>query len=274
MGSDLDLTKGRGYPVRQGYKRKLLIFVMMVLLIFQTLPAMAGQGDGSGGGQDQSLLLVTSSPANGAKEAALDTQIKLTFNKNVVNMSVQANNRGCFTLLGGGKAVAITVKMADDQVQPEGKRDIILVPQNPLTPGTSYRVTIASGLQAKSGSLLGQAVSLSFTTMKPPGSSVTASDAPGGDNPTTTTSQTSNDQKETAEKAIGSPNMDSAADKTSVPKVADQNQTAEDLVKGNPAGAEQTPLNTRNGNQGPIIGLLGLAFLACVIIYVIKGRGK
>lgn len=144
-------------------KFKLTVFMALAMLLILPFWALA-EGDGSGGGQNQPLALLTSSPADGARDVARDTKIKLSFNKNVVNMTVQAHNRQCITITQGGKTVPVDVVMADDQVQPEGKRDIILVPRSALLPGTKYTVNIAAGLQAKNGSTMVQPVSISFTT--------------------------------------------------------------------------------------------------------------
>lgn len=144
-------------------KIKLTLFLALAMLF--SVPFMAlGEGDGSGGGQNQPLALLTSAPADGARDVAPNAQIKLSFNKNVVNMSIQANNRKCFSITQGQNNVAFDIVMADDQVQPEGKRDIILVPKTSLLPGTSYTITVAPGLQGKNGSTLTEAVSITFTT--------------------------------------------------------------------------------------------------------------
>ncbi|MEQ8175090.1 MAG: Ig-like domain-containing protein [Syntrophomonadaceae bacterium] len=144
-------------------KAKLLVFLVLAALIVLPFTAFA-EGDGSGGGQNQPLALLASTPADGAQNVALDTQIKLSFNKNVVNMSVASNNRKCFTITQGQNNIAFDVVMADDQVQPEGKRDIVLVPRSSLLPGSTYKVIISAGLQAKNESSLTQATSITFTT--------------------------------------------------------------------------------------------------------------
>lgn len=149
--------------MKQNSKIKILVFLVLAALFVSPFMAFA-EGDGSGGGQNQPLALLTSTPVNGAQNVARDTEINLSFNKNVVNMSVAANNRKCFTITQGQNSVAFDVVMADDQVQPEGKRDIILVPRSSLLPGTSYKVTVSSGLLAKNGSTMVQDVTITFTT--------------------------------------------------------------------------------------------------------------
>lgn len=143
----------------------ILITLMLLLMPLLTCGAAEdGAGDGSGGGKSQPLMLLTSVPADGAGNVPVDNQIKLSFNKNVVNMSVKENNLSCFTLKSGQKDVPFKVIMADDQIRPEGKRDIVLVPETPLQPGTSYTIGVSSNLQAKNGSTLARALSISFTT--------------------------------------------------------------------------------------------------------------
>lgn len=135
----------------------------LLLLMVCALPVLA-EGDGSGGGQGVPLGLASSSPADGAQNVALDTQIKLVFNKNVVNMTVKENNLRCFTLYAGNVVVSTEVRMPDDQIFPELKREVILAPRSGLQAGTDYTVLIAKSLQAKSGAVLGQDVKIRFST--------------------------------------------------------------------------------------------------------------
>jgi len=144
------------------------LLVALICLLISAGPLRA-EGDGSGGGQDVPLGLVSSTPANGAQNVALDVKIKLVFNKNVVNMTVKENNQRCFSLSAGTVAVPVDVQMADDQIYPELKRDVTLVPRQALKPGTSYTVVISRALQAKNGAVLGQDTKIRFTTVAAPG---------------------------------------------------------------------------------------------------------
>ncbi|HHW40516.1 MAG TPA: Ig-like domain-containing protein, partial [Syntrophomonadaceae bacterium] len=121
-------------------------------------------GDGSAGGGGDPLRLIDSTPVDGQEGVPLDVKIKLTFNKNVVNMSVKDNNMRCFKLFEGGHEVACTVQMADDQIYRELRREVVLVPVNRLKPATSYTVVIAPGLLSKSGTSLGKEVRITFKT--------------------------------------------------------------------------------------------------------------
>lgn len=145
---------------------KTYLFLMLIFLFLITsLPAFAGNGDGSGGGSDNPLSLVSSYPSDGQKNIDQMVNIKLTFSKNVINMSVRDNNKKYFSILADdGSTVPIEVIMADDQIEPEKKRDVWLKPLNKLKPGTSYKVVINPELTSKSGVALGKQVTVSFAT--------------------------------------------------------------------------------------------------------------
>ncbi|MGI5921585.1 MAG: Ig-like domain-containing protein [Syntrophomonadaceae bacterium] len=146
--------------------KKSLIPAVLALLgcIFFVLPVLAGEGDGSGGGQGVPLTLVSSSPANGQKNVAVTTDISLTFNKNVVNLAVKDNNMSCFSLFANGANIPIKVNMPDDQVDVEHKRNVYIDPVQDLQPGTEYQLIISGQLKAKSGVTLGSPVTITFST--------------------------------------------------------------------------------------------------------------
>lgn len=150
----------------QKSRSSLVLALVVLFCLFLTLPVLAegGSGDGSGGGKDIPLGLASSDPADGASNVTVDTQIKLTFNKNVINMSVKDNNVKCFALYNNGQQVPISVIMADDQIQPEYKREVTIAPQQSLQPGSSYTLKISPELQAKNGTVLGQEIKVSFIT--------------------------------------------------------------------------------------------------------------
>lgn len=144
----------------------LLLFFLPAFFYPGTIPTVrAGQGDGSGGGKDQPLALALSAPADGQKDVLTTTEILLTFNKNVVHMTVCENNKKCFALFtAGGSQIPVEVVMADDQIEPEKKRDVRLKPLQGLEPATSYTISILPELQSKSGAIAGQEILVSFTT--------------------------------------------------------------------------------------------------------------
>lgn len=153
-------------------KKKFYIIVCLIcifsLLMFAGTGLAAG-GAGGGGGSGESdgtpLSLASSTPAAGAKNVTVDAQIKLTFSKNVVNMTVKDNNVKCFSLLDAkGQAVAVEVKMADDQIEADKKNDVILVPRQPLNGGQQYTVVVSKDLTAKNGTKLDKETKIAFST--------------------------------------------------------------------------------------------------------------
>lgn len=146
-------------------KRSLILVLLAVLgCMFIALPALAGEGDGTGGGKDIPLALDSSNPANGLNNVSVTTDINLTFNKNVVNLTVKENNMKCFSLTANGSVVPVQVIMPDDQVDFEHRRNIDIQPLQDLKPGTTYKLVISGQLQAKNGMSLGSPVTVSFTT--------------------------------------------------------------------------------------------------------------
>ena len=146
---------------------KLLLTLLFLLCPAALCPAVAenGSGDGSGGGQDNPLSLVESKPAPGDENVAVDGEIWLLFNKNVVNMSVAENNRNCFSLTDSeGRNIPIMVNLPDDQINPELKRQIFIQPLNPLSAAMTYTLTLSPQLQAKNGALLGVERKIVFST--------------------------------------------------------------------------------------------------------------
>lgn len=148
-----------------------LLLVISLLGVFLAFPAYGasggtGTGGGTGGGRDEPLQLASSNPANGQKEVAVTiSAITLTFNKNVINAIVRDANKRCFSMISAdGKSVPIRVDMADDQIQPEKKREVFLVPLVKLQPGVAYTVKVAPALAAKSGATLEQEAKVTFTT--------------------------------------------------------------------------------------------------------------
>ncbi|MCR4419616.1 MAG: Ig-like domain-containing protein [Clostridia bacterium] len=153
---------------------RTLCFILSVTFLGACLcpPARAAEGDGTGGGRDDPLQLVSSSPADGERNVTLPLQaITLSFNKNVVNASVREANQRCFSLhTQDNQPVPIRVDMADDQIEPEKKRVVTLVPLAELKPGTTYTVRVAPELQSKSGATLGEELTISFSTAGEPAS--------------------------------------------------------------------------------------------------------
>lgn len=146
-----------------GTKRLIYLFLLIVVFINLSLvPLWAG--DGSGGGKGQPLAVVTSIPANGATGVNNLDAITVTFSKNVVYMTVRENNQKCFSLWRGQDSIPVEVIMADDQIEFDKRRDIIIKPRQPLQSGAAYQLEIAPQLESKSGVTLGEKTTISFTT--------------------------------------------------------------------------------------------------------------
>lgn len=149
-------------------RKSILRIALFGLLTICLMASALAEGDGSGGGSNVGLALAESSVPDGAVDVALDVSIILTFNKNVVNMSVKDNNMGCFSLAAASGEVPVSVLMGDDQVDPSVKRIVTIKPKSQLSPDSVYSLTISKDLTSKSESSLGQDVTLRFTTRGAP----------------------------------------------------------------------------------------------------------
>lgn len=143
------------------------MMLLCILCLVYTTPSYATdkQGD-NGDGKNIAFDLVDHTPRDGEKEVGLHSEIYLLFNKNVVHFTVKDNNAQCFSLFDdNNQSVPIEIIFADDQIEPDKKREIHLKPQETLREGVTYRVEILPKLQAKNGSTLDKKVSFSFTTV-------------------------------------------------------------------------------------------------------------
>ncbi|MGI6128865.1 MAG: Ig-like domain-containing protein [bacterium] len=161
----------------------ICLLVVLSILAAPLVNAGTGSGDGSGGGKGNALSLAESSPADGEQDIPVAIEIKLVFNKNIVHMTVHDENKQCFSLYtADGIAVPIEVIMADDQMEPEKRRDVILKPQKELAPGTTYKVRVAPTLRSKSGVTLGTETVVTFTTRGATPAAMTAPDVSTSNN--------------------------------------------------------------------------------------------
>jgi len=131
--------------------------LVIVLLVMMALSGTAFAGDNP-------VTLDSSSVEDGAADVPVDASITLVFTNNVVNKKIADNNKSCITLSGGGQDVALDFEMADDQIEPDKKRDIIVSPAEPLAEGTKYTLTISKELTGKNGIPLGEDIAITFTT--------------------------------------------------------------------------------------------------------------
>jgi hypothetical protein len=113
------------------------------------------------------LNFVSSVPANGARNVSTRLkEIKLVFDKNVVNDLVWSNNRKQVRMFKGSERIAIRVRRIPDTVDFSKRRNIYVRPVNALAPNTKYTIVILADLTSKAGEKLGKSVVISFTTGK------------------------------------------------------------------------------------------------------------
>ena len=143
---------------------KKLGLVLMVLLLITT-SVFAG---------DKALELDSSNVEDGAVDVVVTQEFKLVFTNNVINMKVKDENIKLISLKNSkGEAVEINVEMADDQVSPDLKRDVVVKAVSELNEGEVYSLVVQKGFSAKNGSLLADEVVINFTTVGGSGSSIT-----------------------------------------------------------------------------------------------------
>lgn len=153
-------------------KTKLLLFIILLSSFFIGQMASAegdgsggGTGGGTGGGKSQPLTLESSTIKDGATGVSLKPEITLTFSKNIVNMTVNENNKNCFSLqTSNGTNIPINLTLPDDQIDFEKRNDAIITPKANLSQGTTYSIVISSSLKAKSGVTTGKEIKITFTT--------------------------------------------------------------------------------------------------------------
>lgn len=285
-------------------KTKSLLFILLLSCIFIGQNSFA-EGDGSGGGNSDPLSLVSSSISNGATGVSLKPVIILTFSKNIVNMSVNVNNKTCFTLQSGsGTSIPIEILFADDQIDREKRNDATITPKANLAPGTSYTLVVSSALKSKSGVTMENDVKIPFTTegkqqitnpnnsLPAPNPEVTAPNTvTPSDKANSTTNNNSNSNKITQntipndeEKSSTEQDVDTQTEDdtpTEEKLVEDEPQTSdEDIVKASPYAALEST-NKKADLDKPqaepnstLIVAFVIVLIAAASVYLVKRRKK
>lgn len=143
---------------------KIIAILLICFMLLSGTVMASGSGGGTGGGQNDPLALVASSVSNGAKDVAVNTTIRMEFNKNVTFDTVRAGNASAFSLKDkAGNAVAVTVVLAESVNDAEKNFANIQFPGG-LKAGTEYTLTVATSLESKSGDNLLAPVVITFTT--------------------------------------------------------------------------------------------------------------
>lgn len=154
-----------------------LILVLVFCVYIPTALAQGEQSDSPGEPGKKPLKFVditlkdSGAEVDGASDISTSPELKLEFDKNVVNMLVWENNRKCFSLsTKGGENIPINVTKIDDTVSFTDRHYIFVKPVEPLEPGITYTLKIAPELLAKNqnstlgGTTDGQGVTIAFKT--------------------------------------------------------------------------------------------------------------
>ena len=143
----------------------LFMAIMMVLIPVNVFAAGGGNGGGNGSGNGSGKeegLFVESVSIEDGEILGSDESITLVFSKNVVNAEVAEANMALFQVQDSkGTEVEIKVGMADDQVEPDKKNDVVIEFPQGLSDG-DYTLTAKSGITSKSGVVMEKDYTLSF----------------------------------------------------------------------------------------------------------------
>ena len=230
-------------------KSCVIAILSMILLALLFLPALAGEGDGSGGGQGEPLRLDSSSPYNGQRDVPLPVAISMTFNKNVVNMTVSGNNMKCFSLYAAdGSRIPVDVVMADDQIEPEKKRIITLKPLQDLKHNTAYTVKVSSAMQSKSGNVLSGDLTITFITAKDSTAAEPAANSPAAPQSTGVSSPVGTVEPQAAQTGQGDKNAVSGNAGAAAPGSSPAASTS-----GNAAGSGAANSSGASSKQGDAV---------------------
>jgi|CZCA01.1.fsa_nt_gi methionine-rich copper-binding protein CopC len=263
-----------GWKTKNNLRKTLIITLALLCSIMLVLPVLAGQGDGSGGGKGQPLALVSSSPADGQKNVALPVEIKMSFSKNVVYMTVRDNNSKCFAMYSqDGKQVPIEVIMADDQIEFDKRRDIIVKPLQELQAGTTYTVKVAPQLESKSGVNLDKETTLSFTTAGAAAATVDPAASASRDTAANATKGATSDssaQKASDSKLTTSGEQGEISEQVAESKAEDNNN--ESKRAESTAGEGEKENSNKGINTGIVVAIIIIATALGYAIYRKKGK--
>lgn len=244
-------------------KRSFCILFLIIAVLMSTAIVFA-EGDGSGNGEnrDKPLALDSSVPANGAAGVAIDTDVVLTFTKNVVNMAVREQNKTCFTLkTKDGKTVPINVITGDDQIDPTIKRIIRVAPKEKLQQGTSY-VLYINPLTAKNGTSMQGPTQISFTTKQTQAKAPAAVNSPD---------KNLNTPESTADTPVSSEDIDPSEEPSSIETEQNQEDDQAEVTELEDTKVAKDVEENNNNIAIIIIALIIIAAIA-LLLYKIKRR--
>ena len=137
--------------------KKFFAFLMVLTVLMSAFAVTAA----AEGGKDKPLDIVSSTLDSGC--IAPGEEIKLVFSKNIAYQDVREDNMGLFTLEDAeGNEIESEVIIADLQVEPEKKNDVIIKPAAELPEG-EYILTAHAGITAKNGTSTEEDIVMNFT---------------------------------------------------------------------------------------------------------------
>ncbi len=204
------------------YMNKRKIFLLFLCLIFVLIPIIQPTfaDEESEGKRLNPLILISSNPIDGAKDVPVQTEIILNFSKNIAHMTVRDKNIKCFSLVNAkGESVQTDIIIADNQIEPEKRRDVYLRPLHDLEPGITYTVIVDPSFQSKSEVKLGEELKINFTTVENKTSADSSEDKNKDTDNAETGQKASDTQQMPSDKAVNNPdsqNKDNASDQSAV----------------------------------------------------------
>lgn len=132
------------------------------LMVAATLLVCCSAAFGAQSDSD-ALILVSSTPANNARDVSTNITIVLDFNKNVVASGVRTVNANAVTLWENDTKIPADVTMTDES-DADGRSRIVVTPQSELRPGKTYTLRIDTTLSAKDGAIMAGPAQVTFTT--------------------------------------------------------------------------------------------------------------
>ncbi len=142
-------------------KRNKVRGVLLIILSTLFVAALAACGGGGGGGSEPPPVtteptVTTVSPAAGATEVTLNSQVQATFSTNMDSSTLNTNT---FTIVSLSGVKANGTVSYDDAT-----KTVTFTPSGSLTPLTTYTTTVV-GVKDKAGNTMNTPYSWSFTTI-------------------------------------------------------------------------------------------------------------
>lgn len=126
--------------------KRIILFAIAIMFCLGNLSLASLEGSGRGKNIDFDLV----------KLSVEKERVDLEFNKNITNIMVKENNEKCFKIIKSDETQMISeVVLADDQLEREKRRQVILKIKDGLHKEETYKLIIDGNLRAKNGEVLG-----------------------------------------------------------------------------------------------------------------------